>query len=126
MVYLTGYTAYPPRDDLHKTALGSENSVPWEYHENPIKLAIDLNRKGINLVLIEQTYSSISLYDVDWEFPLCFVVGNEVDGVSEELSALCSTHVEIPMKGIKQSLNVSVATGIIGYEIARRYKIELK
>ena len=126
MVYLTGYTAHPPRDDLHKTALGSEDSVPWEYHKDPIKLAIDLDRKGINLVLIEQTYSSVSLYDIDWEFPLCFVVGNEVDGVSERLSALCSTHAEIPMKGIKQSLNVSVATGIIGYEIARMYKIGIK
>lgn len=126
MVYLTGYTAYPPREDLHKTALGSEDSVPWEYHEDPIKLAIDLEKKGVNLALIEQTYSSAPLYDIDWEFPICFIVGNEVDGVSEELAALCSMHAEIPMKGIKQSLNVSVATGIIGYEIARKYEIKAK
>ena len=81
---------------------------------------------GINLVLIEQTYNSVPIYEAEWIFPLCFVVGNEVDGVSEELSALCDLHAEIPMSGIKQSLNVSVATGIVGYEIANQYKKGLK
>ena len=57
---------------------------------------------------------------------MCFIVGNEVEGVSEELAELADMHIEIPMRGIKQSLNVSVATGIVGYEFARRYSIMQK
>ena len=61
------------------------------------------------------------MYEIDWEFPLCFIVGNEVSGVSEELSAMADIHVELPMRGVKQSLNVSVATGVVGYEFSRYY-----
>ena len=64
---------------------------------------------------------SKNLYDLDYPFPLCFIVGNEVNGVSEELASLATIHVEIPMRGIKQSLNVSVATGVAGYEFSRLY-----
>tara|TARA_B100001540_G_scaffold211661_1_gene186590 strand:+ start:531 stop:1091 length:561 start_codon:yes stop_codon:yes gene_type:complete len=120
-IYLTGYTAHPPREDLHKTALGAEDSVPWEYHEDTIDIAKKIKSKGIKLVLVEQTYSSKSIYNSHCNFPLCFIVGNEVNGVSEELAAIADTHIELPMRGIKQSLNVSVATGIVGYELARTY-----
>ena len=125
-IYLTGYTAYPPRDDLHKTALGAEESVPWEYHEDTLEIARKIKSSGMNLILVEQTHSSSNIYTSDYNFPLCFIVGNEVSGVSEELSALAETHIELPMRGIKQSLNVSVATGIVGYEFARRYSIMKK
>ena len=121
MIYLTGYTAYPPREDLHKTALGAEDSVPWEYHKDPIKIAKKIKSQGKSLVLIEQTHISSSIYKVNYNFPLCFIVGNEVMGVSEELSEIADIHIELPMRGIKQSLNVSVATGIVGYELARAY-----
>ena len=97
-IYLSGYTAHPPREDLHKTALGAEDAV-----------------------LIEQTKQSKSMYEIDWEFPVCFIVGNEVSGVSEELSAMADIHVELHMRGVKQSLNVSVATGVGGYEFSRYY-----
>ena len=120
-IYLTGYTSYPPREDIHKTALGAEDSVPWEYHKDPISIAKELRSKGINLVLIEQTQSSSSIYGLSYDFPICFIVGNEVEGVSEQLASLANTHIELPMRGIKQSLNVSVATGIVGYELARCY-----
>ena len=125
-VYLSGITAYPPRADLHKTALGAEESVDWEYIKDPILLAKELKSKGITLVLIEQTKKSQDIFNSEIQFPVCFVVGNEVHGVSEGLSALCDTHLEIPMHGIKQSLNVSVATGIIGYELLRKYKLNKK
>ena len=125
-IYLTGYTAYPPRDDLHKTALGAEESVPWEYHEDTLEIAKKIKLSGINLVLIEQTHSSSNIYTSDYNFPVCFIVGNEVEGVSEQLAELADTHIELPMRGIKQSLNVSVATGIVGYELARRYGIMKK
>ena len=120
-IYLTGYTAYPPRKDLHKTALGAEDAVPWQYYENPVEAVKMIKKQGISLVLIEQTKESESIYKIEWEFPLCFIIGNEVSGVSEELSELTDIHVELPMRGIKQSLNVSVATGVVGYEFARYY-----
>ena len=120
-IYLSGYTAYPPREDLHKTALGAEDAVPWKYFENPLDAAEVIKKQGIPLVLIEQTKQSKSIYEIDWEFPLCFIVGNEVSGVSEELSAMADIHAELPMRGVKQSLNVSVATGVAGYELSRYY-----
>ena len=125
-IYLTGYTAYPPRQDLHKTALGAENAVPWEYEQNPIHMAKKIKKQGISLVLIEQTHNSQSIYEMECPFPVCFMVGNEVSGVSEELSNMADLHVELPMHGIKQSLNVSVATGIVGYEFARYYNQQIK
>ena len=120
-IYLTGYTAYPPRLDLSKTSLGAEKSVPWEHIESPIKAAKQIISKGISLVLLEQTIKSKPIYDLNWSFPLCFIVGNEVEGVSEELSELATIHAEIPMRGVKQSLNVSVSTGVAGYEFSRIY-----
>ena len=120
-IYLSGYTAHPPREDLHKTALGSEDAVPWEYFENPLDVAKVIKKQGMPLILIEQTKQSKSMYEIDWEFPLCFIVGNEVSGVSEELSNMANIHVELPMRGVKQSLNVSVAAGVVGYEFARYY-----
>ena len=120
-IYLSGYTAHPPREDLHKTALGAENAVPWEYFENPTKAAENIQEQGICLILVEQTHVSQSIYDLDFQFPICFMVGNEVSGVSEELSKLANMHMELPMRGIKQSLNVSVAAGVAGYEFARYY-----
>ena len=121
-IILTGYTACPPRKVLHKTALGAEEVVPWTYYENPLKAAKDIKKEGIPLVLLEQTINSKSLYDVQLEFPACFVIGNEVSGVSESLVAECDIHIEIPMSGIKQSLNVAVSVGVIGYEMLRQYK----
>ena len=120
-IYLSGYTAHPPREDLHKTALGSEDAVHWEYFKNPIDAARAIKSEGISLVLIEQTKQSKSMYEIEWKFPLCFIVGNEVSGVSEELSNMANIHVELPMRGVKQSLNVSVAAGVVGYEFARYY-----
>ena len=120
-IYLSGYTAHPPREDLHKTALGAEDAVPWEYFENPLDAAEVIMKQGISLILIEQTKQSKSIYEMDWEFPVCFVVGNEVSGVSEELSTMADFHVELPMRGVKQSLNVSVAAGVVGYEFYRYY-----
>jgi len=120
-IYLSGYTAHPPREDLHKTALGAEDAVPWEYFKNPLDAAAVIKKQSIPLILIEQTKQSKSMYEIDWEFPVCFIVGNEVSGVSEELSAMADIHVELPMRGVKQSLNVSVATGVVGYEFSRYY-----
>ena len=120
-IFLSGYTCKPPHRELAKTSLGAEFSVDWEHNEDTIFLANKVKDQKIKLVLLEHTKYSESLYKLDWEFPLCIVLGNEVEGVSEELIKLCDKHVEIPMHGIKQSLNVSVAAGIIGYEMLRYY-----
>ena len=122
-IFLSGYTCKPPRKDLAKTALGAELAVDWEHDENQIKLARKIKNNNINLVLLEHTKSSQSIYEFDWQFPSCIVLGNEVSGVSEEMINLCDNHLEIPMRGIKQSLNVAVAAGIIGYEVLRYYNI---
>ncbi len=120
-LWLTGYTAYPPRDDLSKVALGAEKSVPWEYCDNPLESAKKIRSLGIKLIGIEQSKRSINFNEYQWKFPCCFILGNEISGVSEELLNVAEDHVEIPMFGIKQSLNVSVAAGVIGYEVARIY-----
>ena len=120
-IYLTGYTAHPPREDLHKTALGAEDAVPWEYNNNSLDAVKVIKKQGISLALIEHTKQSKSIYEMNWEFPVCFIVGNEVSGVSEELSTIADIHVELPMCGLKQSLNVSVAVGVVGYELSRYY-----
>ena len=120
-IFLSGYTCKPSQKDLSKTALGAELAIPWEHNDNPVLLANQIKKQGIQLVLLEHTKKSQSIYNLDWQFPLCVVLGNEVEGVSEELIALCDTHVEIRMRGIKQSLNVATAAGIIGYEMLRYY-----
>ena len=125
-IYLSGYTACPPRDDLSKTALGADKSVSWEYFKNPIDAAKTIKKNGIDLVLLEQTVKSKPIYDIKWKFPVCFIVGNEVSGVSEKLAKEANVHAEIPMRGIKQSLNVSVATGVAGYEFSRIYNDTIK
>tara|TARA_B100001123_G_scaffold419834_1_gene525496 strand:- start:1616 stop:2170 length:555 start_codon:yes stop_codon:yes gene_type:complete len=120
-IFLSGYTCKPPRKDLAKTALGAELAVEWEHNENQIALAKRIKKNNIKLILLEHTERSKSIYEFDWSFPSCVVLGNEVSGVSEELIELCDVHLEIPMRGIKQSLNVAVAAGIIGYEVLRYY-----
>ena len=125
-IYIAGYSAYPPRDDLSKVALGAEISVPWEQNDNPLEIAENIKSNGIQLIGLEQTHSSPSIYEIDWQFPVCIVLGNEVTGVSDELLSVCDQCVEIPMRGVKQSLNVSVAAGVVGYEVARQYQSIIK
>ena len=120
-IFLTGFTPTPPRKDLSKTALGADESVPWEYAENAVSIAKKIKKEGYQLLLVEQTFESKPIYDISIKFPICFILGNEVSGVSEELSKLADLKTEIPMHGIKQSLNVSVACGVVGYELSRKH-----
>ena len=122
-IYLTGYTACPPRDDLSKTALGADKTVPWIHFKDSLDALKDLEKNNITPIVVEQTINSTSLYDFDFEFPVCVILGNEVNGVSEILLDRVNLQLEIPMKGIKQSLNVSVAAGIVGFEIARKFAL---
>jgi tRNA G18 (ribose-2'-O)-methylase SpoU len=121
-LYLTGYTARPPRREIDKTALGSTDSVPWEYHRDPLPVIDDLKSRGIRIVAVEHTSDSIDYARLTTSFPMCVVMGNEVDGVSQEIVKKADQTIEIPMLGLKQSLNVSVAFGVVIYSLLERYR----
>lgn len=116
-IYLTGYTPPPPRPEIFKTALGATESVPWEYNPDPIAVVRQLKQKGYSIVALEQTTKSVPYYRAKFSYPLCLILGNEVDGVSDELIQLADLAIDIPMYGVKHSLNVSVAYGVIIYHL---------
>jgi len=124
-LFLTGYTAKPPRKEIDKTALGATDSVPWRYSKDPLPLIAELKQQQVQIVAVEHTSASIPYTEANYNFPVCLVMGNEVDGVSEEIIKQADLAVEIPMMGLKQSLNVSVAFGIVLYHIFARYQQSL-
>ncbi len=111
-IYLTGYTATPPRREIAKTALGADEWIAWEYQKDPAELLKSLKNDGWRIVSLEQSEKSITLTDYEVPEKVCLIVGHEVLGVSEELLKLSDDVVHIPMHGQKESLNVSVALGI--------------
>lgn len=119
-LYLAGISGTPPRKEISKTAIGAEKNVPWEYHADIIPLLEHFKSQHIPIVALEHTDSSKDFQSADYTFPLCLVIGNEVDGISEEVMDYIDMAVEIPMFGMKQSLNVSVAYGITLFELIRQ------
>jgi len=119
-ILLTGFTPYPPRKEIEKTALGAVNTVPWEYHKDPLVPIAELKSKGIRICTLEHTDKSIPYYSLDKSvFPLCLVVGNEITGIRKEIIAEADFAVDIPMFGMKQSLNAAVAYGIAVFEFVK-------
>ena len=123
-VHICGYSAFPPHKMITKTALGAEHSVPWEKHASAVEQARELQGQGMQIAVLEQTTDAVPFWEAPIRFPVCFVVGNEVSGVSDELVALADLCLEVPMMGIKQSLNVATAFGVLGFELARRWGLE--
>ena len=124
-LYLCGYTPHPPKKEVLKTALGSQESVKWEYAENPVETVKKLKKQGVKIIALEQTDENIPYYSLSKnDFPLCLIVGNEITGVSQELIDLCDAAIEIPQYGIKQSLNVAVAYGIAVFELRKIFDTE--
>lgn len=122
-LYLTGYTPHPPRKDIEKTALGAIESVPWEYHKNPIDVIKSLKEKSVKIVALEITDESIPYYEIKpADFPICLIVGNEITGISDDVLSMCDISIEIPQFGIKHSLNVAVAYGIAVFELVKIYR----
>ncbi|HSC52113.1 MAG TPA: RNA methyltransferase [Phnomibacter sp.] len=117
---LCGYTPQPPHRDIHKTALGATETVSWQYFASTEEAVQALKQEGYTVVAIEQTTNSTSLPAFTWnaQQPLAVVLGNEVDGVSDEVLPLCDGSIEIPQLGMKHSLNISVAAGIVLYKLA--------
>lgn len=120
-IYLLGTTA-SPRDrfgrevaEIKKTSLGASEMVPWEHidNEDTEKLLARLKDEGYELVAVEQTPSSTSLYDFTPSEKTCYIFGNEIDGVGQSILDKVDKAIEIPMKGQKESLNVSVTVGIV-------------
>lgn len=117
---LTGYTAVPPRKEIEKTALGSTESVVWEYISNPLDAIESLKEKGVTVAALELCAGSRRYDSVQpQEFPLCLVVGNEVSGVDDDVLARCDFALEIPQYGFKQSMNVAVSAGIALFELIK-------
>ena len=119
---LCGITAHPPKNAISKTALGAEDTVPWEHDWDAIRMAEELRRRGFELAAIETNPQAIDLYEWQPTFPLCIAFGNEIDGLRPELLAMAGAHVRIPMLGHKKSLNVATAGGVVLYELLRKYR----
>lgn len=123
-IYLCGYTPRPPHRDIHKTALGATETVHWEYVEDVRVLLRKLRDDGYTVCAVEQAEGSVELQDLALppSVPLALVFGNEVEGVQDQALALCQQCLEIPQHGTKHSLNISVAAGIVLWEVSRKWK----
>ncbi len=122
-IWLCGITGYPPQGGITKASLGAEDHVPWDYRQDGLKLLKELKSKGYQIVFLEQMQGAISHEQFIPKSPVCLVIGNEVTGVSEEWLNLCDQAVEIDMAGIKNSLNVAVAFGVMAYQIRSTFKV---
>ena len=119
-IYLCGITGSPPHRDIHKTSLGAENSIDWEYHEDIETLINSLKRENYIIAGLEQTDKSINIRNFDPQSkPVAIIVGNEVEGISDKALALCDEILEIPQFGTKHSFNVAVSCGIAFWELIK-------
>ena len=127
-IYLSGYTCTPSKNKINitkaekmiaKTALGAEKVVAWEKVDDLTALADKLKKEGVKIVSLEEIKDSIDLKKFKPDFPAALFLGNEIRGVSEDILKISDAIVSIPMRGKKESLNVSVAAGIAVYEILK-------
>ena len=118
-IYLCGITATPPHKDIHKTALGSTDTVAWEYAENTIYLVEKLKTEGVKICSIEQAENATMLNDFKPEAntKYAFVFGNEVKGVAQDVVSTSDVVIEIPQFGTKHSLNISVSCGVVVWDV---------
>jgi 23S rRNA (guanosine2251-2'-O)-methyltransferase len=119
-IWLCGITGTPEQKGVLKVSLGAEKSVKWEYCKNAWRLTEKLKKQGFQIVSLELTKDSRDVKLFKPKFPLVLIVGNEVSGVNPTLLKRSEAIVHLPMKGIKESLNVSVAFGIATYEILNK------
>jgi len=127
-LWLCGITGTPEseRERIEKTALGAEKTVPWEHRSETLPLLRELRQNGYQVVLLEQTHQSVPYQEFIPRFPVCLVLGNEINGVSDEHLSLCDAAIEIEMAGLKNSLNVTVAFGIIAYHLRNCLRLSLR
>jgi 23S rRNA (guanosine2251-2'-O)-methyltransferase len=125
-IYLCGITATPPHKDIHKTALGSTETVAWEYVENTKTLVDKLKVDGVKICSIEQAENATMLNDFmpQQQTTYALVFGNEVKGVSQEVVNASDLVIEIPQYGTKHSLNISVSVGVVVWDLFIKLKVK--
>jgi 23S rRNA (guanosine2251-2'-O)-methyltransferase len=118
-IYLCGYTPRPPHRDIHKTALGATETVAWKAFDTTLEAVEKLKKDGYTLYAVEQAKNSISLQNFKNKVnqKMAIIFGNEVEGVAQNIIDICEACIEIPQFGMKHSLNVSVAAGIVLYKL---------
>ena len=116
-LFLCGITACPPHREIHKTALGADETVRWRYFETTEAACQALKAEGYKIFAVEQVVGSVPLQDFGFESHTAYILGNEVEGVSEEALPYCDGAIELPQAGTKHSINVSVCAGIIMWEL---------
>ena len=123
-IHLCGITAKPPHNDIRKTALGSTETVAWEYHENTIALVETLKADGVTICAIEQAETAVMLQNFmpQAHKQYAFIFGNEVKGVSQDVVNASDVVVEIPQFGTKHSLNISVSAGLVIWDVFSKLK----
>ena len=122
-IHLCGITATPPHRDIHKTALGATESVPWTYHAATNEAITQLKGQGVKVWAVEQAEGATLLqnWDTATDSSVALVFGNEVKGVAQDIVDLCDGVLEIPQHGIKHSLNISVSAGMVLWEAFKRF-----
>lgn len=119
-IYICGYSPIPPHPQIDKVSLGAEKFVPWEYVKQPARLLKKLKQEGCSIIGLEESKKSMSMYSFKPKFPVALLVGNEKTGIPINWQKYCDELIQIPMKGKKNSLNVSVAAGIAMYYISNQ------
>ena len=114
---LCGITACPPHREIHKTALGADETVKWRYFDTTEAACQALKAEGYKIFAVEQVENSVSLQDFTFEPHTAYILGNEVEGVCEEALPYCDGAIELPQAGTKHSINVSVCAGIVMWKL---------
>ena len=122
-IYICGYTCVPPHKEIKKTALGAEDSVTWKHFENASGAIEELQSLGYNVFAVEQTQGSTMLNTVKYEpgDKIAVIFGNEVTGVEQTTIQQCKGCIEIPQFGMKHSLNIATAAGVVLWEMVRKH-----
>ena len=123
-IYLCGITPRPPHRDIQKTALGATETVDWKYFDETIDAVKSLKENGWEIWAVEQAENSISLENTNPTAKTALIMGNEVEGVEQEVIDACDGCIEIPQIGSKHSLNISVSTGIVLWEFFKKLRPE--
>jgi rRNA methylases len=116
-LFLCGITACPPHREIHKTALGADETVKWRYFKTTEEACQALKEEGYEIYAVEQIEGSTMLQDFDFRKKTAFIMGNEVDGVNDNALHYCDGAIELPQEGTKHSLNISVCAGIVMWKI---------
>lgn len=119
-LYLCGITGSPPRNEISKTALGAEDVVPWEQHDEAVEVVKKLKKAGYMIIAVELAHDSVEYTKAEYKFPVCFIFGHEVDGISDKLMEYVDMSVIVPMLGRANSLNVATCYGIIVYDALKK------